>query len=192
MAQDLNRAEINKKLSSTHNIKDPCEVFGRGFDEEIEECKSCKTDCKEYAVTCSNLTKGIDIGEKKGGIVGKEKGNLVLESNSDKKDSKTLNTKGNTKMSTTVKEKVKKKVRAKSNGKKKAGKFVDYREGSSAYIVYHTVLDSKKGLTPSEIFKKVKGKFETSNLMGRIQRVLYDKLNEGRLKKNGDGVYSKK
>lgn len=194
MADNFDRAEINNKLAEKHSIKNPCEVFGRGHEAEVEDCKDCKKDCEEYATTCSQLTKGTYSGGKKGGKSGEgSRGDLVLESNSDKKDSETLTKKRSNKMSTATKKKpvVKKKVVKKAIAKD-SKKFKGWREGSSADIIHQAVLDSgKKGLTSHELSKKVKGKFETSNLMGRIKTILTAAVKLDLLKKN-DGVYSKK
>jgi hypothetical protein len=193
------RAELNSKLTEKHGIKEPCEVFGRGYDAEIDDCKACKTDCKEYATTCSNLTKGIIPSAKKGGSEDEgSKEDLVLESNSDKNDSKTLITKGSKKMKTATKKKVttKKKAIVKKispSTSKKEEKFGGWREGSSADIIHQAVLNSgKKGIDSNGLCKKLKGKFETSNLMERIKTVLTAAVKLDLLKRSEDGIYSKK
>lgn len=191
MANNPDRAELNLKLAEKHNIKEPCEVFGRGYEAEVKECKACKVDSKEYATACSELTKGTYSTGKKGGKVESNGGDITLESNSEKKDSKTLTTKGSKKMSATKTKKkiVKKKVQ---KAEKKDAKFSGWREGSSADIIHQAVLAAKKGLTASEVCKKTKGKFETTNLAGRVRTVLTAAVKLDLLKRDDDGVYFKK
>ena len=68
-----------------------------------------------------------------------------------------------------------------------------WREGSGADIVHQAIINSgSKGITEQKLCTKVNGKFNTSNLEGKVSIVLRAALSRELIKVNDKGVYTAK
>ena len=85
------------------------------------------------------------------------------------------------------KKEVAKKAPAKSSDTNNKG----FREGSGSDIVHKAIISSgSKGITKERLIRKVDGKFNTTNLEGKVTIVLGITLNRGLVKVNDRGVYT--